>query len=77
MVDFSKDLLAENDSESVGDVTAPEHRPSFVRKALQKGMVGELHKYSPAIFKAWQRRLCVLNDHQLKYYKKSDQGEWN
>jgi hypothetical protein len=56
-------------------VTPPEHRPTAHQKA-KNGMAGELHKYSPAFFKSWQRRYCVLQDHQLKYFKKNDEGKW-
>ncbi len=56
-------------------MTPPEHRPTAHQK-VKNGMAGELHKYSPAFFKSWQRRYCVLQDRQLKYFKKNDEGKW-
>lgn len=54
---FLDDLASENDM-----TKAMQHRPTFMKPQNNK-MTGFLYKYSPAIFKSWQRRKVVLADH--------------
>jgi hypothetical protein len=40
---------------------------------------GIIRKYSPALFKGWQRRHVVIRDHQLRYWKEKtkNSGVWD
>ena len=36
-----------------------------------------MQKFSPALLKSWQERRVVLENHQLRYFKKSDSKQWD
>jgi hypothetical protein len=40
-------------------------------------MEGMLLKHSPALLVSWQERRVVLENHQLRYFKKSDTKQWD
>lgn len=37
---------------------------------------GFLKKYSPALFKGWQKRRVHVENHELRYYKEGSDKEW-
>lgn len=58
------------------------HRPTFMKEKKETktdllSLTGFLYKFSPAMFKSWQRRKVVLKDRQLKYYKEKSSGVWD
>lgn len=49
-------------------------RQPTVKHEPNEYMEGYIRKYSPALLKGWQRRLVILKDHQLRYWKEETKG---
>jgi hypothetical protein len=91
MVDSNKNEDSSDDFELDYDMLAAAsqsnsmnlpHRPTFMKEKKETkndlpSLTGNLYKYSPAMFKSWQRRKVVLKDRQLKYYKERSSGVWD
>ena len=52
-------------------------RPTILHKSQADRMEGMLLKHSPALLVSWQERRVVLENHQLRYFKKSDTKQWD
>ena len=45
----------------------------MMKEEKSNDMEGYLHKYSPSLFKGWQKRYVVLKDRKLIYKKTKEQ----
>lgn len=76
MVDSSPQeyFFVEEETDDINDYVAKRHTIQTQTSNQLEHMEGYIRKYSPALFKGWQRRLVVLKDHQLRYWKEETKG---